>query len=212
MIKFSRRDVGFSLIEVAIAVVVISIIVGFALKGGKLVNSVKLRSVLDQVESFRIAMQDFQMRYGAWPGDFHFAKEVINDSLENGSGNGSISSLDDSKRFWMHLIAAGLLNVELVNGLPQSKFGGYFSVSSSVDGHSGVWFILCGGTEDNKKFTGILSPKEAYFLDKGNDTGKPLIGDIRIIKSSTASGEVIENSNYNFKNENKDCVVLFKAL
>jgi prepilin-type N-terminal cleavage/methylation domain-containing protein len=210
MMKFSNRDRGFSLIEVAIAVVVIGLIASFALKGKELINSAKLRSVTEQVNTFRVAIQEFVDRYGALPGDFNAAREMINDSLQNGAGNGTISSVEDAKRFWQHLAASDLISIELANGYPVSKVGGFYTVSSNVPGHSGTWIILCRGTSDNRNFVGILSPEEAYFIDKNNDNGNPTTGEIRAVKSSTASGECFIDSRYNFKNKNKDCAILFR--
>jgi prepilin-type N-terminal cleavage/methylation domain-containing protein len=210
MIKFSNRNKGFSLIEVAIAVVVIGLIAGFALKGKELINSARLRSVADQVNAFRVAVQTFVDKYGALPGDFNAAQEMIGDSLQNGRGDGIISSPEDAKRFWSHLAASDLISLELVNGYPRSKIGGYYTVSSQIQNHQGVWIILCKNTNDNQNFTGILSPEEAYSRDKNNDTGNPLTGEIQAIKSSTASEECFIGSRYNVKNKNKDCILLFK--
>jgi prepilin-type N-terminal cleavage/methylation domain-containing protein len=210
MINFFKTNKGFSLIEVAIAVVVIGLIAGFALKGKELINSVKLRSVADQVNTFKIAIQTFTDKYGALPGDFTAAREMISDSLQNGSGNGVVSSVEDAKRFWQHLIASNLISTELINGYPTSKLGGYYTVSSNIADHPGIWIVLCKGTTDNQNFSGILSPEDAYVIDKNNDNGDPENGEIQAIKAHGATGECIIDSKYNIKNKNKDCVLLFK--
>jgi prepilin-type N-terminal cleavage/methylation domain-containing protein len=210
MMKVCNVDKGFSLIEVAIAVVVIGLIASFALKGKELINSTKLKSVAHQVSAFKVAIQSFVDKYGALPGDFSAAREMIGDSLQNGSGNGVIVSEEDAKRFWRHLVAADVLNLGLVNGYPQSKVGGYYTVSSNIPGRPGIWIVLCSGATNNENFIGILSPEEAYLIDKDNDNGNPLTGEIQVIKSSTAKEECFIDSRYNFKNKNKDCVLLFK--
>ncbi|MDR2782132.1 MAG: prepilin-type N-terminal cleavage/methylation domain-containing protein [Holosporaceae bacterium] len=210
MIRLSNTNKGFSLIEVAIAVVVISIVASFVMKGKELINSAKLRSVINQVNTFKVAVQGFVDKFGMLPGDFNAAHEMILDSLQNGSGNGVISSVEDAKRFWQHLVASDLISIELVDSYPVSKVGGYYSVSSNIPDHPGVWIILCRGTNDNKSFTGILSPEDAYTIDKACDTGNPTIGDVQAIKSSAATGECIIETRYNLKNKNKDCVLLFR--
>jgi prepilin-type N-terminal cleavage/methylation domain-containing protein len=210
MTKFFRTNKGFSLIEVAIAVMVIGLIAGFALKGKELIRSARLRSTADQVNAFKIAVQGFTERYGALPGDFAAAREMISDSLQNGSGNGVISSVEDAKRFWQHLIASNLISAELVDGYPTSKLGGYYTVSSNIADHPGIWIVLCGGTTDNKSFSGTLSPEDGYIIDKNNDNGDPTSGEIQAIKASGATGECIIDSRYNVQNKNKDCVLLFK--
>lgn len=207
---FKKKKEGFSLIEVAIAVMVIGLIASFALKGKELIRVAQLRSVADQVNTFRIAIQGFADKYGALPGDFADARGMIGDSLANGRGDGAISSVDDAKRFWSHLAATDLVSLELVNGYPTSKVGGYYSVSSNIANHSGTWIVLCGGTSDNQSFVGILSPEDAYSIDKNNDNGSPATGEIRALKASNASGECIVENKYNLKNKNKDCALLFR--
>jgi hypothetical protein len=135
---------------------------------------------------------------------------MIDDSLQNGRGDGILASPEDAKLFWQHLSASDLVNFERVNGYPTSKIGGYYTVSSAIPGHSGTWIILCGGTNDNRNFVGALSPEDACYIDRNNDSGNPTTGEIRAIKSSTASGECFSGSRYNVKNKNKDCVLLFR--
>ena len=201
---------GFSLIEVAIAVLVISLVATFSLKGKELIRTARLRAVIDQVETFKIATNSFMEKYGSLPGDLQNAKELINESLENGNGNGEIISIEDAKRFWKHLTKSGLISVEMINGYPISKIGGYFSVSSRISDKPGTWLILSKGTVNNQNFSGILSTDDAHYIDKTIDTGLPTEGDVQILKGQYASGECIIESKYNFKNKNEDCVVLFR--
>jgi prepilin-type N-terminal cleavage/methylation domain-containing protein len=205
-----RGNRGFSLIEVAIAVVIIGLIASFAMKGKELIQTARLRSVMDQVNAVKMATQTFVDRYGALPGDFIKASKMIKDSLTNGTGSGEISSMEDARRFWQHLVASELISLELVNGFPISKAGGYYTVSSNLENRTGVWIILCRGTKDNHSFDGALSPVDAHFLDKNNDTGDPTTGEIQSVKSASAAGECFIGSEYNLKNKNKDCVVMFR--
>ncbi len=205
-----KANKGFSLVEIAIAVLVISLIATFSLKGKELIRTARLRAVIEQVETFRIAANNFMEKYGAIPGDLKNAKELISDSLENGNGNGEISSTEDAKRFWSHLNRSGIISVELVNGYPISKIGGFFSVSSNIAGKPGTWLILSKGTTDNRNFSGIMSTENAYYIDRSMDNGLPTEGDVQILKGQYASSECIVGSKYNFQNKNEDCAILFK--
>lgn len=207
---FRKTKKGFSLVEIAIAVLVISLIATLSLKGKELIRTAKLRAVIEQVETYRIAANSFSEKYGAIPGDLQNARELINESLENGNGSGEILSKDDAKRFWSHLSKSGLVSVELINGYPISKIGGYFSVSSKIEGRPGIWLILSKGTNDNRSFSGIMTTENAYYIDRSIDNGLPLEGDVQIMKGQYATGECIVGSKYNFKNKNEDCVVLFR--
>ena len=201
---------GFSLIEVAIAVLVIGLVATFSLKGKELIQTARLRSTIDQVESIRIAVNTFVDKYGALPGDLKNAKELIDNSLENGNGDGNFETIADSQRFWSHLSKSGLISFEQINGCPASKLGGYFTVSSKLNGKPGVWLVLSKGTSDNRRFSGILTPENARYIDRAIDTGLPESGDVQVMKGEGASGECVENSNYNLRNKNADCVVIFK--
>ncbi len=208
MKSIKHKKKGFSLIEVAIAVVIIGLVVGFTIKGKELIHTAKLNAIAEQVNSFKIATQIFIEKYGALPSDFANAKSEISDSLDNGNGNGTITSLDDAKRFWKHLIASDLISTELShNGLPTSKFGGCFSVSSNINGHDGIWLILCLGTSDNSSFQAVISQEDAYRIDKKNDNGNPSTGEIRTVK---ASGLSSLGNTYDPKNKSKDCIIMFR--
>lgn len=208
-IKIKEKEKGFSLIEVAIAIVVVGLVVSLTLKGKELIHTAKLNSVVDQVNAFRMATQMFMEKYSAMPGDFANAKDMIDGSLENGSGNGNISSISDAKRFWKHLVVSGLLSAELINGFPVSKFGGYYSVASNVGGNEGVWIILSRGTSNNMNFSGIISQEDAYVIDKKYDNGDPSSGEIRTLKA-TGSGLASIGQRYDLKNKRNDCVIMFR--
>lgn len=202
-----NKTKGFSLIEVAIAIVIIGLVASFTLKGKELIHTAKLNSIAEQVNSFKVAIQMFVDKYGSMPGDFATANEMIAQGLENGSGHGSIKTIGDAKRFWKHLVASGVLSIELINGYPISKLGGFYSVSSEIQGHEGTWLILSNGTSNNSSFKGIVSQEDAYHIDKKNDTGDPSTGEIRTLNAQNMTSI---GHKYDIKNKNKDCVIMFK--
>lgn len=209
--NFRDRNKGFSLIEVAIAIVVIGLVVGLSLKGKELIHTAKVNSVIDQVNTFRIAAQMFTEKYGSMPGDFADAKNSIDESLENGKGNGLISSIDDARRFWSHLTRSGLLTTELFGGFPVSKLGGYYSVSSEINENDGLWLILTRGTPDNKSFSGVVSQEDAVVIDRKYDNGDPSSGDIRTKKIEGNSAKPTDiGKRYDSKSRAKNCVIMFK--
>ncbi|GHU11502.1 hypothetical protein FACS189449_03090 [Alphaproteobacteria bacterium] len=201
---------GFSLIEVAIAIVIIGLIASFTLKGRELIRTAKLRSIIEQTNSIRVAAHSFMETYGAMPGDLANAADIIGGSASNGKGDGKIVSIDDSKRFWGHLAASDVIHLEMNNGNPVSKIGGFYTISTNAPGgHSGTWAILSGGTSDNKTFTGIISQEDAYFIDKNSDTGEPSTGDVITMK---ASGSSSIGQKYDLKDKKKDCIIMFRIF
>lgn len=199
---------GFSLVEVAIAIIVMGLIVGATLKGKELIHTAKINGVMEQVHAFKIATQVFMDRYGIIPGHFDNMDDVFNVSIANAMNTETITSNDDAKRFWSNLLSSNLLNAELVNGFPVSKIGGYYSVSSNLTGLDGVWIVL-NLIPDNTKFKGVLSQEEAYIIDKKNDTGNPITGEIRTFRVVSGQLESIGDK-YNLNQKNKDCVMAFR--
>ena len=67
MIKLTR---GFTLIELAIVLVVIGLLLGGILKGQELIESARARNLISQMDSIKAAFFTFQDKYRALPGDY----------------------------------------------------------------------------------------------------------------------------------------------
>lgn len=83
---------GFSLVELAIVILIIGVILAGISGGANLLKSANLNSVVTERNSFVSAITAFQGRYGYLPGDLPNAINVVsNASLGSGDGNGRIS-------------------------------------------------------------------------------------------------------------------------
>lgn len=60
---------GFTLVEIAIVMVVIGLLIGGILQGQKLIEQAKINRIIKDVESYRSAYHLFQKKYNAIPGD-----------------------------------------------------------------------------------------------------------------------------------------------
>lgn len=60
---------GFTLVELSIVLVIVGLLIGGVLIGQSLVNSVKLKSVISQLEQYHILTATFDERYQYLPGD-----------------------------------------------------------------------------------------------------------------------------------------------
>ena len=65
---------GFTLIELAIVLVIIGLLVGGVLGGQDLINAAKIRSTQSYIESINTAVQTFNLKYDGLPGDMTAAK------------------------------------------------------------------------------------------------------------------------------------------
>src|SRR5450830_824984 len=65
-----RKQTGFTLIEIAIVLVIIGLLLGGVLKGQELITAARVRNVAAQIDGVKIAYLGFQDRYRALPGDY----------------------------------------------------------------------------------------------------------------------------------------------
>jgi prepilin-type N-terminal cleavage/methylation domain-containing protein len=65
-----RKQTGFTLIEIAIVLVIIGLLLGGVLKGQELITAARVRNLAAQQDGVKIAYLGFQDRYRALPGDY----------------------------------------------------------------------------------------------------------------------------------------------
>src|SRR5262247_3820854 len=83
---------GFTLIEIAIVLVIIGLLLGGVLKGQELITGARVRNLISQQDGIKAAFFGFQDRYRALPGDYAAAQANIATAGGNGNGNGRIES------------------------------------------------------------------------------------------------------------------------
>lgn len=134
-----RAEAGFTLIEIAIVVVIVGLLLGGILKGQEMIRNARAHNIADQTHAIKAALLGFQDRFRALPGDY--SKASVNlpglDGLPNncagelgklGPGNGDgdnriggqpgevVEPKSGCKRanelafVWRHLTAAGFLS------------------------------------------------------------------------------------------------------
>ena len=81
---------GFTLIEIAIVLVIIGLLLGGVLKGQELITGARVRNLISQQDGIKAAFFGFQDRYRALPGDYAAATRTSVPSAGNGNGNGRI--------------------------------------------------------------------------------------------------------------------------
>ncbi len=102
---------GFTLVEIAIVLVIIGLLIGGVLRGQELVNSARINSISSQQSAIKTAYFGFLDRFKALPGDLSAAQALlINSSTAPASvaGDGVIL-LADSAAFFNNLSQAGFI-------------------------------------------------------------------------------------------------------
>lgn len=210
--KYNTSKAGFSLIEMAMVLIVIGLIIGGILKGQELIEAAKLKAVLTQLNEYRLATATFIDRYDGLPGDFDKADICLLPALKNGNRNGFIegnglSSESEAGQFWQHLAAAGLL---ISKEPPHAAIGGVISVTSNpypdMPGH---WFLL-GKANQEKGNGALLSPLQAMSLDKRADNGDPKSGKIRAFDGEGGEDTCLKDGFYNLTYKKPACIVYFQ--
>src|SRR6476469_3210633 len=87
-----KRETGFTLIEIAIVLVIIGLLLGGVLKGQELITGARVRNLIQQQDGVKAAYFGFLDRYRALPGDYAAATTNISGSTQNGDGDGQIEA------------------------------------------------------------------------------------------------------------------------
>ena len=118
-----RSSGGFSLVEIAIVLVIIGLLLGGILRGSELMTSSRVRDLISKRDGITAAYLGFQERYRALPGDYVQATLNIRGTTQNGNGNGRIENAtvpNESILAWEHLTQAGFLSPTFVYGAAES--------------------------------------------------------------------------------------------
>lgn len=150
-----RNQSGFTLIEIAIVLVIIGLLLGGVLKGQELINSAKVKNLATDFRNIPVFIYGYQDKFKSLPGDdanvvSHLTgsvapvscapatagKCVIGNGLIDGAWNAS-GITDESYVFWQHVRLAGLTAGSTTTGatdyLPVNAAGGSIGIQSGTN-------------------------------------------------------------------------------
>ena len=126
--RTGKQQQGFTLVELSIVLVVIALVIAGIVVGKSMIRQTQVMSVMTDVQSFKAAIQNFQTKYNALPGDMANATSywgaVATPSNTNtcytavgtgtktcdGNGDGQINwCWYEANRAWQHLANAGMI-------------------------------------------------------------------------------------------------------
>ena len=210
------KQTGFTLVELAIAMVIIGLLLAGILKGQELINSGKVKNLAGDFRSIATAYWGYQDKFRAVAGDDKAADTHVGATAvtEVGNGNGAIggawdssTTSDESVMFWSHVRRAGLLpGPTAIAGtspyLPTNSVGGRIGITSgsvaadkpmSNADFAGAFYI-CSGS---------IPGKLAKEIDTALDDGVSNTGSVRVVLPAggaavpmTGQGAIDDNTLY----------------
>ena len=190
-----KNNKGFTLIEIAMAMMIIALIIGAVMVGRNLVDSSRNVKVVKEFTNYQQAVSTFYDIHTALPGDMATASSVWGGT--NGNGNEQIeedfalSGGGESTHAWNHLDFEGLIENVQSHSFGPTGLEYYIGniVTSVVD--SGVYYFDYVASFGNFMELGafavaltapnaaVINPAEAFFIDNKLDDGLSTQGRVR---------------------------------
>ncbi|AKR42397.1 type II secretion system protein [Methylophilus sp. TWE2] len=141
-----KKELGFSLIELAIVLVIAGLLLAGVMRGQELIANAKVKSLASDFRNIPAYFYGYQDRFRALPGDDHAADTHVagvvattvgqqQNGLIEGTWN-SNTNTDESFLIWQHLrlagLATGAANVASAQYLPRNSEGGQLGLTSAT--------------------------------------------------------------------------------
>jgi len=206
----NSQQKGFTLVEIAIVLVIIGLLLGGVLKGQELINSAKVKNFANDFRNIPLFIYGYQDKFKALPGDdagvvAHISSGTQATTPTSSQGNGvidgnwdSTTATDESVVFWQHVRLAGLASGNTVVSVaatgntywPTNADGGRIGIESgsahlikNTDNTTFLQgsYVVCS--------QGILG-KFAKQLDTTMDDGNTDSGSMRVVATNHTRGNV----------------------
>ena len=190
---FSNRnsnEAGFTLVEIAIVLVIIGLLLGGILKGQEMITQAKIKNAINDFNGVTVAVTSYQDRYRFLPGDDPNADTRWTvQAPAKGDGNGVLAgkynaavagpgapaATEESNLFWQHLRIAGFVpGVTAGAGSgsqPQNAAAGMVGVQNAANPGVGLGFTgltICSANLPDK----VASAIDTQMDDSNSATGQ----------------------------------------
>lgn len=190
--RYHNNQSGFTLVEIAIVMVIIGLLLGGALKGQAMIANAKVKSFSREIKEIQAAYYSFQDIYRAMPGDMKAEKAkkllplaqsvstVLGGNSDGNIDDGFCDGTDESCAAMQHLRLSGLLSGDLASSATllnsATPVGGiYMGISHDKDGK---W----APTGRANLMVRHIDPEVAKHVDRMLDDGLDMTGTITCFK------------------------------
>ena len=181
MQKHNIHQEGFTLVELAIVLVIIGLIVGGVLVGQDMIKAAEIRATLTQMEKYNTAVNTFRGKYNnQLPGDLDTNAETAfsfiarTNAVGHGDGNGLIEGCSaaaivfgcENALFWRDMAQANLLeggaftsSTDALTAVAAGTASTYFPAAKL--GRGNFWTVFSAVGYNYYQLTGITSTDAA---------------------------------------------------
>ncbi len=229
---------GFTLVEIALVLVILGLITGGILGGQALIRSSELKAQLKDFEMISAAHHSFREQYNCIPGDCRDTSRYF-PSIGNGDGDGYVevwpaSGSNEGALYFLSLDAAGLLplqtpefalapeyrrsrlfttrNFAYINFYDRYPGGGYSP--TTLLGTGIAWINYSSNVNSPWANAPALRPEDSYNYDVKIDDGKALTGNYLSVAGFTGPSTTLNcidgSGNYVLTNTDVACRVIVK--
>ncbi len=199
-----NKQKGFTLVEIAIVLMIIGLLIGGVLRGQELITSARVRNIIDQKAAIQTAQIAFMDRYKMIPGDLTPDQALLvgNGVTSSGATGGdgvflivTAAALSDSPVTFQNLTATGFMScgvctatapaVATINNSPTNAFGGVVRFGYA-NGSAGVAAVPANTYVDATAVQKLILAQGANIpsnilveVDRKSDDTYPLTGGYR---------------------------------
>ncbi|HYD56477.1 MAG TPA: prepilin-type N-terminal cleavage/methylation domain-containing protein [Burkholderiales bacterium] len=208
----NNRNQGFTLVEIAIVLVIIGLLLGGILKGQEMITQAKIKNVMADFSGISAAYHGYQDRYRQIPGDDSGANARWSLGIAAPAGTGaafgngvilssykSSTANEESRLFWLHLRQAGFVSGSGQNQ-PFNALTGIIGVQTGDASTSGtVGPVLGADAAGTGGFSGLIMcsanmpDKIAIAVDTQMDDGTRATGTVRAQLQAAPNPDVAKN-------------------